>query len=1049
MKALFLLTLIASSAHAEKLAHADLAKLRDPAKALAEVTRLVVGADRENYELMGYHFLEAGQAAGKPPIYVLCGERDYISSFRSSEEYEVEDPAGIFGEEHRKVFARTQPALDFIEDSVLFVFDEKGNEIRPFGGDNYIDGGYIYDFDDDGILDRAESTNYGLDEAPKHDIRIFKLQTVETKQHNLLRVIYDWHPDSADDVNEWTFRCTDEDADGKPEIRFGPKDPVDGEDPEPFVFRWDKSSGKFLAGEIPKGSHILVLKKGDSLESVAKAGGLGYSLIGKPDTGDTPATVASHQKPYEFTSFAGLANHELAAFFKGKDRHTSFDGAEGSFPDSIPENLFSMKPKQAALALADANRTAGHRRKYELAIDDRNGIAPPASGWVQLNWSSSGCYSFSSELFAIRFGETDPVLLNFGYNSIGVVGRNRWADQPAHNLRVVKLSEKEAAYIAQTLFWMDRIRSRSLRHDDDRGMSGFSSTADGFTTVSLFPSGSDPREVASETDWATSSISGRWDGEYNREVFANLASLLIRTGVPKMLGNRWKKENETDHQSLMTPTDERLRDRIGADAREKLATDLATVIDMDSKAAIPPDLITRIASTAGDEALLPLLPALQRMLASVPIESDEEKEFEALEKRFAQDHFGNQLADEPQEHKDAYKRLTDLREKLRFFRPAVLRKPLADAVEKLRLASDTSLLKQAVLDKSPQAQWALTLLRRTEPETWAILVSADFENAAPKERQTIFSTLAAGYPPAAAAMISNFSKAERLDLILEISDFHKEQSPDESPADIPILMDLLRDRKQDIYRRGGAMEALAAAERSDSQTEAFTKLLLAEISSPVKGEFYSGTLGYAIEALTSLPHPERHLELILSQPNIPKDAFSEGFHALDAMTRNNPDREKILAEFLHTQFVASSGMMDYHFTRALTYDLRLLAPEIAAYASESPEVEDGDGANYSGGNFKTPVGQRYHIAREITALWSEQDPQTLARLWISFVASHPDVFQENDKPSTIRELAAKNIRALPAAERKEAIASILSEIPIADYYNSSSKWLESLTIPPH
>lgn len=1048
MKNLTLLPLVACIAHAEELAHADLAKLRDTDKALAEVTRLVVGDDRDNYVLKGYHFLEAGQAGGKPALHVLCGEREYISSFRSSEDYELEDPAGIFGEEHRKAFARLKPSLDRIEESVLFVFDDQGNEIRPFGGDNYIDGGYVFDFDGDGILDRAGSNNYGLDEAPKHSVEMFELLSVEAEPRELLKVVFNWHPRSADQANDWTYSCTDTDGDGRPEIRFGPSDPADGEDPGQFVFKWDEASGKYSAGDIPKGSHILVMGAGDSLKSVARKGGLGYPLIGKSDSKDAPAVVESRQAPYEFRSLAGLPDKDIAAFFKGKDRRDSFDGAEGSFPDKIPENLFSMQPKEAALALAEVNRTASHRKQYQLAIDDRNGIAPPASGWTQLSWSSSGCYSFSSELFAVRFGEPYPVLLNFGYNSIGVVGRNPWADQPAHNLRVVKLSEKEAIYLAHTLFWLDRVRSRSLRHDDGHRMSGFHSTADGFSTISLFPTGGDPKEIASETDWATSSISGRWDGDYNREVFVNLASMLIRTGVPKMLGTRWAKDNDTGNHSLMTPTEERLRDRIGAEARKKLATDLARVIDIDSKAAIPPDLITRMASTAGDEALVTLLPALQRMLASVPAETDEEKEFEVLEKRFARDHFGDPLGDEPQEHKDAYKRLTDLRDKLRFHRPTILREPLEDAVEKLRLASDTTLLKQAVLEKSPQAQWALTLLRRTEPETWAILVSADFEAAAAEQRQTIFSTLSAGHPPAAGAMIPNFSEAERRDLIIEISDFHRKHSPDKSPADIPILMDLIRDRKQDIYRRGSAMEAITAMERSDSQTEELTELLLAEIRSPIKGEYSSGTLGYAIKALVSLPHPESHLGLILKQPHIPKDAFGEGFDALNAMTRNNPDRDEILAKFLQTQFSESPGMMDYHFTRALSHDLRILAPDISAFASESPDIEDGDGANYSGGNFKTPVGQRYHIAREITALWSEKDPETLARMWIAFVASHPQAFQDSDQPSAIRLLAARHIRALPAGKCRQAITAILNETTIHEYYADTQKWLESLNPVP-
>lgn len=1042
MKALLTLSFLVTIAHAEKLARADLDKLNDPNKSGEEVARLVIGPGREVYSLTGYHFLKAAQSGGKPPLYVLCGARKYDSSFRALDEYEISNPAEIFGPKHREVFARLQPSLDIIKDSVLFIFDDKGKEIRPFEGNNYINNGYIYDFDGDGILDRAESTNYGLEEAPKHDIRMFELRSVESKPRDLLRVIFDWHPNSANDANEWIYRCTDEDADGRPEIRFGPKYPVKGENPEPFVFRWDEASKKFSAGEIPKGSHILVLEKRDSLESVAKAGGLGYPLIGKTAAQNPAAPQVSGQAPYLFTSFADRSDKEIAAFFKGKERRDSSDGEEGSFPDKIPDNFFAMEPKQAALALAEANRTAAHRRRYQLAIDDRNSIAPPVSGWVQYSWGSSGCYSFSSELIVIHFGVSNPLLLKFGYNSIGAVGRNPWADQPANNLRVIKLTEKEASFLAQTLFWLDRIRSRSQHHDDDFAVSTFSSTADGFSTVKFLPTGGALQELASGTDWATSTISGRWNGNYNREVFINLSSLLMRIGLPEMLETRWEKDSDIGRQNLMTSTDDRLKDRLGAVMRKKLEENLAAVLAMDSEVAMPPDVITRVAYTAGEEALVSLLPALQKKLSELPAESDEEKECRALEKRFEQNH----ISDDPfvaklKEHQEAYDRLILLREKLGSRSYSVLREPLADALEMLRLASDPNLLKQAVISKSPHEYWALSLLYRTDLETWITLVSADFSRAKVNERRSIFSTLAAGSPTAAAAMISKFSKSERYDLIIEISEFHSKHSPDKFTADIPLLMDLIRYRSQDVHRRGYAMKMLAAAKLSESQLEELTKILIGEIRSPQKSEYSSGTLGYALDALASLTHPESHLELVLSLPHITKDAFDEGFAAVESMTRNNPDREKILANFLRTQFVASSGMMNYHFNKALAYDLRMLAPEIAAFASENTSVEDGDGSDYSGGNFKTPKGQRYHIAREITALWSEKDAAALAKLWTAFALSHPEAFRN---PSPLRELAAKYISVIPAPERKELIAVMLKEIRVHEYFSESIRWLESL-----
>ena len=1045
MKSLLLLPLWATSAYSEQLAQADLTKLKDPAKAHAEVARLVLGKDSDPKNLKGYHFLKAEQPNGKPPLYVLSGEDNFTSNYRGLDAYEIDKPEEIFGDQHRKVFARLEPSLDFIEDSVLFVFDHKGKEIRPFGGNNFIDGGHLYDFDGDGILDRADTTNYGLDEAPKHDIKMFELHSVELKPREILRVIYDWHPDSANEANEWTYRCTDTDADGRPEIRFGPKDSAVGENPEPFVLRWDPASGKFSAGEIPKGSHIRVLKKGESLESVAKAGGLGYPLVGKSDDDDDTPAVKSTQRPYEFFSFTDRSDKELAAFFQSKDRRDVFDGAEGSFPNVIPDDLFALEPKKAALALAEANRTATHRNKFQLAIDDRNGIAPSASGWALYDWMSSGCYSLSTELYAIRYGGMDPVLLNFGYNSIGAVGRNPWADRPAHNARIVKLSDKEATFLAHTLFWLDRVRSKNWRRDDNTAISGDFSSADGHASVTLFPTDGSAKELTSATAWATTSISGKWTEEYDREVYANLAGLLIRAGVPKMLQDRWEK-NQPNYHNLRTPTEERLRDRLGEENRKKLEADIATVLAMDSASPLPPEVIAEIAGAAGEESLVSLLPALQEKLTALPAKTAEEKELAALEKRFLREHSVDPFTDKPQEYQVAYKRLNELREKLTHNRSNILREPLTNATEKLRLASDSKLLRKAVLEKSPHARWALSILRRTDPETWAILIAADFSRAEPKEKPTILSTLIAGHPPSAAKLISLFTNKQRRELIPEVAAYHKQHAPEQIDADIPLILALLADRKNDIYRRIEAMDLLTQLPLTAPQQEEFTKLLLAEMKSPQKGEYTSTTLGSALLALATLPNPEKHLEFILSLSQIPKNHFEEGFHLIEVMTRTSPQREKILSDFVRTQFVSSYGNMNQVFLTALTYDLRPLAAEIAAFATEKPTVEDGDGANYSGGNFKTPVGQRYHIAREITALWSEKNPQTLARQWIALIASRPYQFLSDRNPPTLRTLAAQHINTIPPEQRKIQIQSILREIPIEDYYAETRAWLESLTL---
>ena len=1022
----------------DKLAHVDLEKLRDQTTALEIIKPFVL--PNENWQLTGYVLLEAPQRDDKPPLQILCAARDYISEYKVSEGYEIRDETALFGKELETISFRSEPTLDPILESVLIVFENKGDEIRPFGGNNYLGKGYLYDFDRDGILDRADSTNHGLKELPKYDIEVFALLSVESEPRTLLEVIFNWHPRSADDANEWSFECHDENADGIPEIVFGPLDVHEKLRPE-ITFRWDPESKIYTAGDLPKNAHVYVKQEGESLKSIAAKGSFDYPLIkGFENSPPNP----THLRDYVFESLSHRPVSELAAFFKGTQRRDIFDGPAGSLPNTLPKNLFSMPPKEAALALAEANRNPAHREQYRLALDDLNEISPPPSGWAQYDWRNSGSYSYTSSLYAVQFGTPDPVLAYFGYNSIGVVGRNPYADQPANNARLVKLSQKEATFLVETSFWLNRIRSKRLSLGQSR-YSSMSSSADGYGGFSLHPENGKPVELASETDWATDSISSRWDGEYDRTVFVNLAGLLFRKGVPEMLGERWNTDNKIEGHSLTTSTEDRLADRIGNQAREELASDFSTILKINQTSPLPPEALARLCSAAGTEALISLLPKLKKLHASFPPPNDEDKEYEVLRKRFARDHFGNPLVDDPDDHPKDYARLNELYDKRMFDLAAVLRDSLESGISKIRLTSDSASLKKEVVNNGPLSQWALSQLLRTEPDTWATLISANFAKSNEAEKRTIFITLAAGHPPAAAQLIDDLKAEDQQSLLLEIARYQKKHAPKKFPKYFPSLIAFAADKKKDIYRRGDAMEILASDDLSEPQLRELTAILIAEVSNPQQGKISSGTLRYALNSLIALPNPGQHLEFILSLPNIAKIDFPAGFQTLEVMTRDKPERSKILGKFLRTQFTESDGMMNYHFAKALTYDLRMLAPEIAAFASENAKLEDGDGADYSGGSFISPVGHRYHIARDITALWTEKDPSTLARMWIAFAAARPSLFSDDDpKTSSLRERAEWHIRNLPVNDRRQAIQETLIALPLDKYQSATQTWLESL-----
>ena len=492
----------------------------------------------------------------------------------------------------------------------------------------------------------------------------------------------------------------------------------------------------------------------------------------------------------------------------------------------------------------------------------------------------------------------------------------------------------------------------------------------------------------------------------------------------------------------MTPTEERIKPRVDDDNRQRLSDAFTAILQQHAKDPIPAFAIKELVQATGDEMLTDLTIRLRELSSALPPLNAEDHEFETLEKRFANDHFGNSMENKDGKNKEDYARLKELRDKREFLPAAILRTSLSDTLTKLQLSTNAAELKKAVKENGPQSQWALNQFRRLDPNAWSEIIAGQFGNADVESRRAIFSTLAAGSPLAAKKLIEDITPTERFDLIIEIANYHQQQTADSFVNDIPDLMKLIRDRNQNYLRRCSAMPLLTGTKLPPETLKEFTSLLIAEVRNPQQGEYGMGTLDSAITALSMLPDAASHFDLISTLPGINDRSFSLGFEAILRVTKDRPDRQKLLADFIRPRFTRGNGMMNDVFLAALANDLRNLAPEISAFASENPSVENGDGADYSGGSFETPIGQHYHIAREITALWSENDPTTLGRMWIYFVAAHAYSFSQQNQ--ALRDHAAEKIHGLHRDQLGEEINEAIALIKMTKYDSASELWLRDL-----
>ena len=1026
----------------DKLLQADLAKLADPATRDAEVARLA-GCDGKKQTLLNYRFHPCPQRGNAAPILLLSAryKLDFGPRPGGREEYPVERPDEVFGSQVVEPVALLEPSPMPIKDQVLLLFDSTGREIRPFGGNNFINQGYVFDFNGDGVLERADATSYGIAEAKDQQIDVFELATVEAKPQVLLQVIYNWHPRSAPASNDWGFTCFDENNDGVLEIGFGPKGVFSGNPKPAFVFRRD-AAGNYGCGKLPPQAHLRVMQSGETLKGIAKTDkGLGYPVLDEnTPVGTAPPDPAAR---YEFKSLKGASDTELLAFFHGRPRHDPFMGPEDAVSDHPPAGFWEMAPKQAALALADANRTPSHRGGWKLAVDDRGGITPPQSGWLVYRSNPDNSYSYNPRVFALRFGVPKPVLVVTEYNSSGMVGSNRLADAPAHGFRVIDLTEAEAAFVAGTLFWLDRVRSLSVAAWENRG--GWSSSADGYGALLLMPDGAPSRLLAEGTVWACDSMSARWYEDYTREVAVNLAEYLLCNLWVSHLGERWKVGPELDRQGTMTPLKDRLAPRTSAVARQQLLATMAGLFARHREDPLPSQVVARLVQAAGDDGFAEFIPDLERLQQALPPSDAEDLEYEKLDRRFERDHFGTPLRDDPSDHPKDYARYKELGERQALKPGPILREQLKRALGQLRIMGDPAALKRLALSNERTGPWALKQLQSKDPAAWADVVTAGWKMAKVEERRQIFATLAVGDPPAARRFLDQLPAKEASPILLEAADFLRESDAEAAARRIPELLSFIASRKNEVDRRGWAMRLVVQLKLDDTQRQKLTDLLVAEIKHPQQTQFQSETtVTDAVRALGALPDAARHLPLFKSLKS--DDPWGEGAVCgiLVRLAKDEQERKQIMESFARPCFKNPPGMMNHLFLRALARDLRGVAPEIAAFATQSPAVPDGAKADSSGGKDQDLTVERYHCAREITALWLEPDAFTRTRMWLALAINRSTWFANRDGDA-LRARAAADIRQTPLAERQAAIAGMLAAVPGDTHINGeTSAWLKQL-----
>lgn len=1028
----------ASSAVAEdgQLERVDLNQLLDPATSEAEAVALLERHDEATRKdprfgsikskLRDYRLAACPQASRKELLHALLIARDLDFGRNPSSEARPTDKLDELFPARQPMRRITTPlappGLERLEDYWLLVLGPDGREIRTFGGWNWLSSGYLTDFNRDGIIERFDTVNYGVAEG--FSVRVASLQTVERESRYLLQVLYDWHPNQVDEANEWDYECFDDDHDGLVEIGFGPKNEDRRRE---VVFRWDEERGAYAAPNLDRQSHIRVLRNVEpwkELEEIKAVGGLHYPLV--TATPDTPRGTHSGPKtpppPFRFRSLKDCNDEEIARFMGGRRTPDAFQPEEAP-PSTVPDGFWGMEPKPAALALVKANLLPPHDRTVHLTVDTRKQARPPAAGWIVHDSRSASCYTACRSLTVLRFGIDQPFLFQTGTSRNGVVAANPLADRTGHALRMIPLSVAEARFLADILYWLNRVRGQT-NEPGTPGSGGFGSSADGFGMLDWMVEKKVPRRIEG-TLWAVGSLAAAWRGKFDDTACLNFTDFLLTEGLPEHLGKRWHTAPPLIHRNLTTPLPKRLQPREDSEARDQLANVIQTALERHQSDPWPAPALVALAECAGETGLSATLPALEKLAASLPAPTRRETEYRELAAKFARRF---EPPKDPQGRKQ-WERCQALTKELRHDVPCHLRQPLADSMVKLRALGQPTRLMELAKGDGPHSLWALQQLQIQSPETYSDVLIARFRDANEWGRRTIFDTLAAAHPAGAKRLRAELTPTEQADLAVELAAFEIKDEPDLAKSRIPGLIEVFKDPSgtRDWSTRGPAIALLAELPLDATQQAQFEALLLAELKTPRRADFGISVLSRVTSAITRLPDADRHWDALVESAKTATelDEFEDLLGALAALAVTRPDpRMGQLTDFLRPRFTRHWGMMNHLFVAALALDLRAVAPEIERLATTGPDVPDGDFGNSWSSGFTGPGNRRYHAARHVSALWQESDPDVRARMWAALLVASPHCFVGDETiPKCLRDRCREAFQAATPVIRPQVVAT--------------------------
>lgn len=1029
-------------------------ELQDPAtsmRALYEMTGRRKGQNFAEFEEehANLRVTRCPQRGSAPPLYIVSHDPEWKASrFDMPGDYQIRRPDELFNVRRLAPGAGSGGRVRLV-DQPLQGFHANGKSFTPFDGDNMITNGYLLDVNGDGIVEMLDTYNSGV--ASSHNtVEVLTVQTAELKPRHLLTVALNWHADTADTPeNRWSWDIRPADAGngkGWQVVLF----PSTGSADKPgAVYQWDAAQQRFTGPEGGKGSHFARLPDGHeksdpALETPRDQGGLGYAVKEAPSAsleeaalGRGPTVIAPPPaRPYVKQSRAALTHAEMFTFMgPGRSWHDHFQALVSH--DRVPQKLWSLPPRDAAFELVELNRSEQQRTNFQLAMEDRDGQRPPEEGALHLSHSSSACYNARHWEIFLSFHPGDSWLACARTAHNGAASYNALHDGTYYDFEWHELNDQDARHMAHTIWWLDRVRSR----ERDRGRSRrsmISSTADGFATLKLRAAMAAKPLLDLNGEVFASDITQRWQDGYNKEIALNFACLLLEKELPP----RWGGSRDFLQTGLPVlrgqgdappePTTTKARQEGTRMMLERFMQRL------DQPPALPPAFLQR-ALIAAAETGLPLDDVVQRLETRQQPPSQNENELRELERRMkaagprpalepilpsidfgGTDPFGSDSKQKPEsdaekqarklaeQRRDDDLRAFELRQQLEDDLSFMLRNTLPGVKRQTIARDDVAALKAWAASHETNAAWAMRRLQELDKTAYVDVLSTD-----------LLKHTTADKAASAVALFKELCKADAAAarrVLAEMKGEPAKACAAIAPAlvstgerDVDRLLQLLSAEKTDYSDKLEAIDLLVPPDEPMRHREPrIEKALLQEMQEQA-GELF-GTGRKAAEALARREEAIQHWDAFKRFHAKERSLFLHHHDYLCRLVPASGDAQKLaeLRAMLLPRLQRTSSALSPVFAALHVLNLRDTAPELERVATFDASDVEGEEAHSSSGEEKAVSG-RFHMSRQILALWHEPDATTTARMLIAWSIHHASA--EGMFADRVREQAAASLAA--------------------------------------